>query len=70
MLGIKLFLCANYTLNGLDNILYDMYSLIKSENALWEFWTKSTRMKMPTWKKFIVGKFLDFKIVDSKTFMS
>lgn len=27
------FVCKNYILNGLDNILYDMYSLIKSANA-------------------------------------
>ncbi|KAL7238197.1 hypothetical protein ACSBR2_004318 [Camellia fascicularis] len=30
------FLCRNYTLNGLDNTFYNVYSPIKIANELWE----------------------------------
>ncbi|RQO84766.2 hypothetical protein POPTR_001G115067v4 [Populus trichocarpa] len=50
---------VNYTLNKLDNTSYDVYTLDKKYKA------KDTDMK-----KFIVGKFLDLKIVDSRTVMN
>ncbi|CAL8118822.1 unnamed protein product [Prunus armeniaca] len=64
------FLCRNYILNGLSDALYNVYSPIKTAKALWEsldkkYWTEDAGMK-----KFIVGRFLDFKMVDSKTVIS
>ncbi|KAK3029869.1 hypothetical protein RJ639_038666 [Escallonia herrerae] len=54
------FLCKNYILNGLDNALYNINGIlgkeIKTEDA--------------GSKKFVVGKFHDFKMVDSKTVMN
>ncbi|XP_073119778.1 uncharacterized protein [Henckelia pumila] len=49
------FLCHNYTLNGLNNTLYSIYlgKKYKTEDA--------------GIKKFVVGKFLEFKMVDTKT---
>ncbi|KAK2996877.1 hypothetical protein RJ639_025835, partial [Escallonia herrerae] len=61
------FLCKNYILNGLDNALYNVYSPMLNAKALWESLEKKYKTKDACSKKFVVGKFLDFKIVDSKT---
>ena len=31
-----IFVCKNYILNGLDNMLYNVYSVKESTKALWE----------------------------------
>ncbi|KAL0292732.1 UNVERIFIED_CONTAM: hypothetical protein Sangu_3251000 [Sesamum angustifolium] len=54
------FLCRNYILNTLSDMLYNVYSSTMTARALWE------SLK----KKFIVRKFLNFKTVDSKTVMN
>ena len=41
------FLCKNYILNGLDNTLYNVYSLIKTARELWESLIENTRRRMP-----------------------
>ncbi|KAK3016694.1 hypothetical protein RJ639_007099 [Escallonia herrerae] len=64
------FLCKNYILNGLDNALYNVYSPIVNEKALWESLERKYITEDAGLKKFIVGKFLDFKMVDSKTVIS
>ncbi|CAL9001519.1 unnamed protein product [Prunus brigantina] len=60
------FLCKNYILNGLDNTLYNVYSPIKTAKALWESLDKKYKTEDVGMKKFVVGRFLDFKMVDSK----
>ncbi|KAK3003345.1 hypothetical protein RJ639_019862 [Escallonia herrerae] len=64
------FLCKNYILIGLDNALYNVYSRMVNAKALWESLERKYKMKDASSKKFVVGKFLDFKIVDSKTVIS
>ncbi|CAL9024439.1 unnamed protein product, partial [Prunus brigantina] len=61
------FLCKNYILNGLDNTLYNVYRPIKTTKALWESLDKKYKTEDAGLKKFVVGRFLDFKMVDSKT---
>ncbi|BFG34706.1 hypothetical protein CerSpe_209800 [Prunus speciosa] len=61
------FLCKNYILNGLDNTSYNVYSPIKTTKALWESLEKKYKTEDASMKKFVVGRFLDFKMVDSKT---
>ena len=61
------FLCKNYILNGLNNTMYDVYSQVKIAKELWESLAKKYKIEDAGMKKFIVGKFLDYKIVDSKT---
>ena len=63
------FLCRNYVLNGLENTLYNVYSPLKTAK---EFWDSLDKYKTEDagLKKFIVDKFLDFKMVDSKTVLS
>ncbi|KAK3042298.1 hypothetical protein RJ639_001893 [Escallonia herrerae] len=64
------FLCKNYILNGLDSMLYNVYSPMLNAKALWESLEKKYKTEDAGSKKFIVGKFLDFKMVDSKTVMN
>jgi len=64
------FMFKNYTLNKLDNTSYDVYSSIKIIKVLWEALDKKYKAKDTDMKKFIVGKFLDLKMVDSRTVMN
>lgn len=64
------FLCKNYILNGLDNALYNVYSPIKSAKELWDSLDKKYKAKDAGMKKYIVGRFLEYKMVDSKSVMS
>ena len=64
------FLCRNYVLNGLENTLYNVYSPLKTAKELWDSLDKKYKTEDAGLKKFIVGKFLDFKMVDSKTVLS
>ncbi|KAK4397925.1 hypothetical protein Sango_1268000 [Sesamum angolense] len=60
----------NYILNGLSDTLYNVYSSATTARALWESLKKKYKTEDAGLKKFIVGKFLDFKMVDSKTVMN
>ena len=64
------FLYKNYILNGLDNTLYIVYSPIKTARELWESLDRKYKTEDVEMKKFIVGRFLDYKIADSKTIIS
>ncbi|KAL0322321.1 UNVERIFIED_CONTAM: hypothetical protein Scaly_2528500 [Sesamum calycinum] len=64
------FLCRNYILNGLSDTLYNVYSSATTARALWESLEKKYKTEDAGLKKFIVGKFLDFKMVDLKTVMN
>ena len=63
------YLCRNYVLNCLVDSLYDMYSSKRTTKELWEsldhmYGTKCTKYMGA--KLYIVGQFLDYKMVDSK----
>ncbi|VVA26471.1 PREDICTED: UBN2_2 domain-containing [Prunus dulcis] len=60
------FLCINYTLNALDDSLYDVYVVFTTAKELWESLEKKYKTEDAGSKNFVVGKFLDFKMVDSK----
>ncbi|XP_076951127.1 uncharacterized protein LOC143624318 [Bidens hawaiensis] len=64
------FLCRNYVLNGLVDALYNVYSSIKSAKELWESLDKKYKTEDAETKKFVVARFLDYKMVDSKTVIS
>ncbi|KAK2996220.1 hypothetical protein RJ639_025545, partial [Escallonia herrerae] len=66
----SIFLCKNYILNGLDNALYNIYSPMVNAKALWESLERKYKTEDAGSKKFVVGKFLDFKMMDSKTVIS
>ncbi|XP_074573500.1 uncharacterized protein LOC141829924 [Curcuma longa] len=64
------FLCRNYILNCLADSLYNVYCTKKSAKELWESLDLKYRTEDAGAKKFVVGRFLDFKMVDSKIVIS
>src|SRR4051812_3374143 len=64
------YLCRHYVMNGLSDSLYDVYSEKKSAKELWESLDRKYKSDDAGAKKFVVGRFLDYKMVDSKTVIS
>lgn len=64
------FLCRGYILNGLDDSMYNVYSPKKTSKELWESLAKKYHLDDTGTKKFVVGKFLDFKMVDGKDLLT
>ena len=64
------FLCRNYVMNGLHDSLYNVYCAIKTAKELWESLDRKYKTEDAGAKKFVVGRFLDFKMVDSRTVIS
>ncbi|XP_075478762.1 uncharacterized protein LOC142519607 [Primulina tabacum] len=64
------FLCRNYVLNGLADSLYNVYCEKKTAKELWESLDRKYKIEDAGAKKFLVGRFLDFKMVDSKPVIS
>ncbi|KAM1172309.1 hypothetical protein ACFX2G_022907 [Malus domestica] len=64
------FLCRNYILNALDDSLYDVYVVFKTAKELWESLEKKYKTEDAGSKKFVASKFLDYKMVDSKSVIS
>ena len=64
------FLCRNYIFNGLDNILYNVYSPMKTAKELWDSLDKKSKTEDAGIKKFVIGKFLEYMMIDSKSVIS
>ncbi|XP_061353953.1 uncharacterized protein LOC133298638 [Gastrolobium bilobum] len=64
------FLWRNYILNALDNTLYNVYCTLKTSKELWDSLDKTYKTEDAALKKFIVGRFLDFKMQDPKSVVS
>ncbi|XP_042466068.1 uncharacterized protein LOC122048581 [Zingiber officinale] len=64
------FLCRNYILNNLADSLYLVYCEIKTAKELWESLDKKYKSEDAGAKKFIVGRFLDYKMSDLKSVIS
>ena len=61
------FLYRNYILNRLENNLYDIYSSYKIAKEVWEMLEKKYKTEDVGAKKFMIGKFLKYNMVDTKT---
>ena len=57
-------------MNGLCDSLYNVYIGKKTTKELWESLDRKYKTEDAGTKKFVVGRFLDFKMVDSKTVIS
>ncbi|KAK1410121.1 hypothetical protein QVD17_36654 [Tagetes erecta] len=64
------FLCRNYVLNGMVDALYNVYCKAKTAKELWESLERKYKTEDAGTKKFVMAKFLEFKMIDSKTVMS
>ncbi|GKB66182.1 hypothetical protein Tco_0927594 [Tanacetum coccineum] len=60
------FLCHNYVLNGLVDSLYNVYCKTTTAKELWESLERKYKTEDAGIKKFVVARFLDYKMVDSK----
>ncbi|CAM8926303.1 unnamed protein product [Rhodiola kirilowii] len=61
------YLCRNYVLNGLNDVLYKVYCTKTSAKELWESLDRKYRNENAGSRKYTVGRFLEFQMVDSKT---
>ena len=61
------FSCRNYVLNGLVDPLYNVYCKINTAKELWESLERKYKIEDAGTKKFVVARFLDYKMVDTKT---
>ncbi|KAJ9544243.1 hypothetical protein OSB04_023950 [Centaurea solstitialis] len=59
--------CRNYILNALDDSLYDIYSTFATAREIWESLETKYKTQVACSKKFAVGKFLNFKMNDSRS---
>ena len=57
-------------LNGLADPLYNVYCKIPTAKELWESLERKYKTEDAGTKKFVVARFLDYKMVDSKTVIS
>ncbi|PHU28177.1 Plant UBX domain-containing protein 7 [Capsicum chinense] len=60
----------NYILSGLQDDLYNVYSGTKTSKELWGTLERKYKMEDARIKKFLVARFLDFKMIDSKSVVS
>ncbi|WMV56340.1 hypothetical protein MTR67_049725 [Solanum verrucosum] len=61
------FLCKGYILSALEDDLYNVYSAMTTSKELWDALEKKYKTEDACLKNFVVAKFLDYKISDSKT---
>ncbi|XP_070023916.1 uncharacterized protein [Nicotiana sylvestris] len=61
------FLCKNYILSGLEDDLYNVYSNVEMPKELWIALERKYKTEDVGLKKFVAAKFLDYKMVDSKS---
>jgi len=64
------YICRNYVLNCLSDSLYNVYSAKPTAKVLWESLDHKYKTEDAGAKKWIVGRFLDYKMADSKTMVS
>ncbi|GJW93190.1 hypothetical protein Tco_0172862 [Tanacetum coccineum] len=64
------FLCHNYVLNGLIDPLYNVYCKTTTAKELWESLERKYKIEDDGTKKFVVARFLDYKMVDPKNVIS
>ncbi|PKI41844.1 hypothetical protein CRG98_037768 [Punica granatum] len=64
------YLCRNYIMNNLHDSLYSVYQGFMIAKELWESLDRKYKLEDAGAKKFLVGRFLDFKMMDSRTVMS
>ena len=60
------FLCKGYILSELEDDLYNVYSAITTSKELWDALDKKYKIEYACLEIFVVAKFLDYKMVDSK----
>ncbi|XP_070046636.1 uncharacterized protein [Nicotiana tomentosiformis] len=61
------FLCKGYIISALEDDLYNVYSAMNTSKELWDGLEKKYKTEDAYLKKFVVAKFLHYKMIVSKT---
>ena len=64
------YICRNYVLNCFADSLYNVYYSKTTAKVLWESLDHKYKIEDAGAKKWIVGRFLDYKMADSKNVVS
>ena len=64
------YICRNYILNGLTDSLCNVYCTKPTAKLLWQSLDHKYKTEDVGSKKGIVGRFFDYKMMDSKTVVS
>lgn len=67
---MAIFKCKNYILNCLQDNLYDEYYTVPTARELWLLLEKKYKTEDAGSKKFVVSRFLDYKMVDEEPVVS
>nr|GEW81772.1 putative zinc finger, CCHC-type [Tanacetum cinerariifolium] len=60
------YICRGHILNGMDDSLFDIYQNIESAKALWVSLESKYMAEDASSKKFLVGNFINYKMVDTR----
>ncbi|KAH9613146.1 hypothetical protein KSS87_008182 [Heliosperma pusillum] len=60
------YICRGHILNGMSNTLFDMYQHVESSTLLWDQLEKRYMDEDATSSKFLVSRFMNFKMTDSR----
>nr|GEV86501.1 zinc finger, CCHC-type [Tanacetum cinerariifolium] len=63
------YICRGHILNGMDNSLFDIYQNIESAKALWESLESKYMAEDASSKKFLMGNFMNYMMVDTRPVM-
>nr|GFB42988.1 zinc finger, CCHC-type [Tanacetum cinerariifolium] len=63
------YICRGHILNGMDDSLFDIYQNIEFAKALWESLESKYMAEDASSKKFLVGNFMNYKMVDTRPVM-
>ena len=64
------YICQNYILNGVDDSLYEIYSTFATARKIWELLETKYKTQVACSKKYAAGKFMNFKMTDSRSIVN
>ncbi|KAL6547209.1 hypothetical protein OROMI_022930 [Orobanche minor] len=63
------YICRGHILNGMSDSLFDVYQNLESAKELWDSLEAKYMAEDASSKKFLVGNFINYKMVDSRPVM-
>ncbi|KAJ9558651.1 hypothetical protein OSB04_013265 [Centaurea solstitialis] len=63
------YICRGHILNGMSDSLFDVYQNVQSAKELWDRLEAKYMAEDVSSKKFLVGNFLNYKMVDTRPVM-
>ena len=63
------YICLEHILNGLSDSLFDVYQNVESATELWDNLEAKYMSEDASSKKFLVGNFFGYKMVDNRSVM-